>query len=514
MNKKTFYITTPIYYPSGNLHIGHVYTTTIAWVLKNYKRKMGYETLFLTGADEHGQKIQQKASENKMTPQEYVDLMSSKFVKLWNVYGIDYDIFSRTTNKTHMASVQKIFSDLYKKQYIYLSSYEGLYSISDEEFIAKKNAIKKDGKFYHPQSNHLLETIKEESYFLKLKESTIWLEKYISNHPSFISPEKVVRELKNNFLDVGVNDLSITRTSFDWGIKINENDKHVTYVWLDALTNYITMLGYNSNNSELYDKFWANGDEQVHIVGKEITRFHCIYWPIILHLLGLKQPTKIQSHGWIVTSTGKMSKSKNNVVDPMILSEKFDPEIIKYFLVRKLKLDHDGVFNENILIDNYNSELANTFGNLVSRTVAMFSKNFPNLQLQNIKSTSKYDLEFNDKIVDFFHKYKTNMDLFKLDEAFKCTMALGKYSNNYIDITMPWKLTNNLEKLMPILYNLFNSIYAMSAMLEVVIPNKILKVAQIFGIQSFDFKEIINKDKHNKISLKITKLEIIFPRIT
>ena len=426
MKKKTFYITTPIYYPSGNLHIGHLYTTTIAWAVKNYKKKMGYETLFLTGSDEHGQKIEQKANEAKMSPKEYVDVMSKKFVKLWDLYDIDYDIFSRTTNLKHIEAIKRIFDLLYKSDNIYLSQYKGLYSLLDEEYIKETDALKIDDKFYHPQSKHELKYLEEDSFFLKISQNIKWLNSYIEKHDDFIMPKKILNELKTNFLNIGVTDLSITRTSFDWGIKTNLNDKHTIYVWLDALCNYITMLGYSSNDASLYDKYWKNGDEIVHIIGKEISRFHCIYWPNILNLLNLRQPTRIQSHGWIITSTGKMSKSKNNVVDPLELLKIFDPEVIKYFLIKKLKLENDNVFSIDILKETYNADLANTFGNLVSRTIAMFKNNFKDHKLKNIKNDLKINEEIQLKNNFFFNEYTKNMDNFSLDEALNNAINLAK----------------------------------------------------------------------------------------
>ena len=512
MKKKTFYITTPIYYPSGNLHIGHLYTTTIAWAVRNYKKKMGYETLFLTGADEHGQKIEQKANEAKMSPKEYVDVMSKKFVKLWDLYDIDYDIFSRTTNLKHIEAIKRIFDLLYKSDNIYLSQYKGLYSLLDEEYIKETDALKIDDKFYHPQSKHELKYLEEDSFFLKISQNIKWLNSYIEKHNDFIMPKKILNELKTNFLNIGVTDLSITRTSFDWGIKTNLNDKHTIYVWLDALCNYITMLGYSSNDASLYDKYWKNGDEIVHIIGKEISRFHCIYWPNILNLLNLRQPTRIQSHGWIITSTGKMSKSKNNVVDPLELLKIFDPEVIKYFLIKKLKLENDNVFSIDILKETYNADLANTFGNLVSRTIAMFKNNFKDHKLKNIKNDLKINEEIQLKNNFFFNEYTKNMDNFSLDEALNNAINLAKYSNNYIDRTEPWKLKNESNELMIILYNLFNSIYTIGAMLEIVMPTKMKNIAKIFNLDSFNFDNIKDFNKLDNKEISIIDFKILFPR--
>ncbi|MGL4252377.1 MAG: methionine--tRNA ligase, partial [Metamycoplasmataceae bacterium] len=345
--RKTFYITTPIYYPSGNLHLGHLYSTTIAWVIRNYKIKMGYDVLFGTGSDEHGQKIEKKALELKLSPQEYVDIQSKVFSSFWKDSKIDYDLFSRTTNIKHKEAIEKVFNFLLEKEFIYKGHYNGLYSVNDEEFIAEKDAFVKDNKYYHPTSKHLLEFVKEESYFFKMDNFSKWLVEYNAENPDFIIPSKIWLELKKNFIDKKLEDLSITRISFSWGIKINNDPKHVVYVWLDALFSYLTALNWTPDNeTSEYLKYWKNGDEIVQVVGKEITRFHCIYWPIFLKALNIKLPTHILSHGWLITPEGKMSKSKGNVVDPIQLIEKYDIEVIKYFLISQINIFNDGIFDE------------------------------------------------------------------------------------------------------------------------------------------------------------------------
>lgn len=509
--RKTFYITTPIYYPSGNLHIGHLYSTTLAWVIKNYKSKCGYDVKFLTGSDEHGQKIEQKAKEAKMEPQEYVDMQTKKFINLWDSYNIDYDFFSRTTNLNHKKLIEQVFEKMIDKGFIYKGSYKGLYSISDEEFITEAQAINENGYYYHPISKHKLEVIEEESYFFKMNSFVSWLVEYVQEHDDFLIPKKTWNELKNNFLDKNLEDLSITRISFTWGINIKKDPKHVIYVWLDALFNYISALGFNFEKpNDDFVKYWQNGDEVVHIIGKEITRFHCIYWPIFLKSLDIKLPTTILSHGWIVTPEGKMSKSKNNVINPLDLLDKFNNEVIKYYLVSKISINNDGIFSEKLLLNTYNSELVNTIGNLVSRTIVMINKNFLN-PTKFLKTTDDNDLFIINSIKINFENYQKHFDNFLVDLAFEDIINLAKDLNKYIDLTTPWKLNDNLERLSQILNILLNGIYAVLAMLDVVMPNYINEFKKILNINEFNFEQILDFNKFNNI--KINENFIIFPRI-
>lgn len=503
MNKKTFYVTTPIYYPSGTLHIGHVFTTTLAWTLRNYKTKMGYDAKMLTGADEHGLKIQRKAEENKMNPQEYVDKMTDIFKSLWTKLEIDYDYYSRTTSENHVKSVQKIFSDLSSKGDIYKDYYEGLYSVSDEEFFTEKDAVKKEDGYYSPVSDHKLELVKEESYFFKLSKYEEWLKKYIKNNPTFIVNPNTTKELFRNFLDKGLEELSVTRSTFTWGVPILEDDKHILYVWLDALSNYITALGYNNTSNQDFIKYWENGDEIVHIMAKEITRFHCIYWPIMLEALELKQPTSIVSHGWIVTSTGKMSKSKGNVIDPLQLIDEYGPEVVKYYFASKFSLDQDGTFDEEFIKSAYNNELANIFGNLLSRTIAMSVQNFGEQPIKYSDSEQDIDLRMKNDILAHTSEYKEMFDKFQLKNAFESTISLGRKLNNYIDQTTPWLLKTEDEKvrLEKILNTLLNGIYAIYTMLSVVMPNKANEAMKLLGQSSLDFNEISNWNKFNTSQL-------------
>ncbi|MCC3161138.1 MAG: methionine--tRNA ligase [Mollicutes bacterium PWAP] len=510
-NKKTYYVTTPIYYPSGNPHIGTAYTTIIAWTLRNYKNLMGYDSKMATGTDEHGQKIQEKAKKQGISPQEYVDKMNIIYKNLWKDLEIDFDFYSRTTNKNHINAVKEQFSELLKNGNIYKDKYEGLYSISDEEFFTQKQAEKREnGKFYHPVSGHELVEVSEESYFLKNSKFSKWLNEYIFNNESFISNKKVLNELYKNFLEPGLKDLSITRTSFDWGIKTNEYDSHVIYVWLDALNNYITALGYKSNDDKNFKKYWENGDEIVHIVGKEITRFHCLYWPIILKASNIKQPTKILAHGWLITPEGKMSKSKGNVIDPHDLIQKYGVEETKYFFASLLPFGKDGIFSDEIMKNKLNSELSNNYGNLLSRTLAMVNQNFDEFVVYK-KSNEKIDIEIEKNIIKYTNKYIQNFDQNKLDVAFNEIFKLGKKMNSYIDESKPWTLKKNKIRLEQILNRLINGVYAMTTMLSVVMPNKMKIAKEQLGIKELKIELINDFDKFNNI--KVKRGEPLFKRI-
>ncbi len=509
MNKKTFYITTPIYYPSGELHIGHAYTTSLAWTIRNYKTLMGYDAKLLTGADEHGQKIQQKAASAGISEQKYVDKMSELFIALWNKLEVDYDFYSRTTHKNHEESVKKIFTELLCKDVIYKGKYKGLYSVQDEEFFTKTQAEEREGRFFHPVSGHELEEVEEETYFLRMSQFADWLDEAF-NKVKFVKPNKIINELRNNFLNKGLEDLSVTRTSFHWGVPVMEDPNHVIYVWLDALTNYINALGYNSSDDSNYQKYWVNGDEKIHLVGKEITRFHCIYWPIILKALGLKQPDYIVSHGWIVTSEGKMSKSKGNVINPLALIEEFGPEILKYYLVSQISMGQDGVFNKDLLINVFNADLANNFGNLLSRTISMTKQSF-DTEIIHTPSQIKEDKEILELISSSKKAYIEHFDNFDPHKAFEVAMKLSKSLNGYVDATMPWTLKEDKARLEQVLNNLLNGIYAVATFLSVVMPNKMNLVKEQLNIEELSINKIEDFTKFDKVIVK--KGAIVFERI-
>ncbi|OYD26698.1 methionyl-tRNA synthetase [Mycoplasma testudineum] len=510
MNKKTYYITTPIYYPSGDLHLGHLFTTTQAWVMRNFKRSQGYDSIMVTGADEHGQKIYEKAIENKMEPQKYVDMQSQKFIDLWKLAQIDNDLFIRTSSEKHKLIIKKIFTSLFKKGFIYKGEYKGLYSISDEEFVTEANAKFENGKYYHPTSGHELTVLSEESYFFKLNTFYDWLvnEFLIDEN---VESKNVINELKANFLQTTVEDLSVTRIKIDWGIRIDEDPKHVIYVWLDALFNYITVLNYSEIDQSLYEKYWNNGTERVHIIGKEIARFHCIYWPIFLKSLDIKLPTKIVPHGWIITPTGKMSKSKNNVVDPVQLLKEFDPEEVKYFLVAKLNMFKDSVFSKELLINAINSDLANNFGNLISRTTKMIENNFDRPLLYK-ESESEVINDVYKKAEIYYENFKKFMNSYESDEAYSQIILIAKELNNLIDSTEPWKLDKNDPLLEQILIALMNGIYIMALAYKNVMPNKIAMLEKQWN--NIEIAERLISDKNKFSFFKITKGNILFKRLT
>lgn len=363
-NKKLFYVTTPIYYPSAQLHIGHAYTTTLADIINRYKKMAGYETFFLTGSDEHGEKIEKKAKAAGVRPYKFTTMIVDNFKLLWNKLGIEYSKFIRTTDKEHEVGVQKIFSKLYNNGDIYLGEYEGLYCVNCEEFLteAQINKVTKQCLV----CGNKPQKVKEETYFFKVSKYSQFSINYYNNHPGFIEPEARKNEMLNNFILPGLIDLSVTRTTFSWGIKTLENDKYIIYVWIDALSNYLTALGYLSNDETLFNKFWNNGDVEIlQLLGKEIARFHTIYWPSMLESLELRQPNKLLSHGWILFKDTKMSKSIGNVVDPLYLIDKYGRDTLRFYLGYEIPTENDRKFSYEMFLESYNAHLVNNIGNLV-----------------------------------------------------------------------------------------------------------------------------------------------------
>ncbi|WP_027120848.1 methionine--tRNA ligase [Mycoplasmopsis lipofaciens] len=501
MKKKTFYITTPIYYASGPLHIGHLYCTIMAWTIKNYKKAKGYEVKFLTGSDEHGQKIQNKAKNANKSPKEFVDNLVENYKEIWKQWDIEFDYFSRTTNKNHEKIVKNVFSWFLNNGYIYKGQYEGLYSVEDEEFLSKNQAIQKeDGEYYHPSSGHKLVKMSEESYFFNIKKMESWWKKYVNEHPKFLLPKKVLDEIFSNFVNEGLEDLSVTRTNVEWAIPINEDNKHTLYVWLDALFNYVSALGFDLNNpSDDFVKFWEKGDEIVHILGKEISRFHFVYWPMFLKAINLRLPNNIVSHGLLRDKEGrKMSKSLNNVIAPEYLLQKYHPEMIKYFFASQIIFGEDANFSEEKLKDIVNADLVNNYGNLVSRTLKMIHNSFPKGLIYS-KSSKKIHNDIEKNILDFSSIFSQEMDNFKIDKGYKKIIELSSNLNKYIDETAPWKLTNNLEELQHILVRLLNGIYAVSWALQISLPNKISEVANALHIDGFTEDRIKDFSKFDNI---------------
>jgi len=510
LEKKTFYITTPIYYPSDKLHIGHSYTTVAADAVARYKRLKGYDVMFLTGTDEHGQKIQRKAEEKGVTPKQYVDGIVSGIKDMWKLMDISNDRFIRTTDEYHIKSVQQIFKKLYDQGDIYKSEYEGWYCTPCESFWTKTQLV--DGKC--PDCGREVELTKEESYFFRLSKYQDKLIKYIEEHPDFIQPVSRQNEMLNNFLRPGLEDLCVSRTSFDWGIPVTFDEKHVVYVWIDALSNYITALGYGSSDDSDYKKYWP---ADVHLVGKEIVRFHTIIWPAMLMALGEPLPKQVYGHGWLLLEGGKMSKSKGNVVDPVILVEKYGLDAIRYFLLREVPFGSDGVFSNEALINRINSDLANDLGNLVSRTVAMIDKYFGGT-LPSEKVSGDFDEDLKKMVTELTPKVEELMDKLQFSSALAEIWKVISRTNKYIDETMPWVLAKDeasKPRLAAVLYNLAESLRVISILLQPFMTQTPAKIWHQLGLAGSDVLtwESARVWGGYPEGIPVNKGEVIFPRI-
>ncbi|MCO4332165.1 methionine--tRNA ligase [Staphylococcus hyicus] len=446
MVKDTFYITTPIYYPSGNLHIGHAYSTVAGDVIARYKRLQGYDVRYLTGTDEHGQKIQEKAQKAGMSEIEYLDTMIDSIKALWKKLDISNDDFIRTTEKRHTAVVEKIFEKLLKQGDIYLGEYEGWYSVPDETYYTETQLVEpvyENGKIVggkSPDSGHDVELVKEESYFFKLSKYTDRLLAFYDEHPEFIQPPSRKNEMINNFIKPGLDDLAVSRTSFDWGVKVPSNPKHVVYVWLDALVNYISALGYLTDEDELFKKYWP---ADIHLMAKEIVRFHSIIWPIILMALDVPLPKKVFAHGWILMKDGKMSKSKGNVMDPNVLINRYGLDATRYYLMRELPFGSDGVFTPEAFVERTNYDLANDLGNLVNRTISMINKYFDGQLPAYQGPLHELDKDMEQMALDTVKAYHESMDNLQFSVALATVWKFISRTNKYIDETTPWVLAKD-----------------------------------------------------------------------
>lgn len=443
MTKETFYITTPIYYPSGQLHIGNSYTTIATDVLARYKRLQGYDVHYLTGTDEHGQKIETKAKSLNESPKQYLDGMVKDIKELWELLDITNDQFIRTTDEYHKKAVQDIFEQLLEQGDIYLGEYEGWYSVSDEEYFTETQLAEvykdEDGNVIGGKapSGHEVERVKEESYFFKMSKYADQLLEYYDKNPEFILPLSRKHEMINNFIKPGLEDLAVTRTSFSWGIPVRSNPKHVIYVWIDALANYITALGYKSDDPSNFEKYWP---ANVQMIGKEIVRFHAIYWPIMLLALDLPLPKRIFGHGWLLMKDGKMSKSKGNVVYPGMLVERFGLDAIRYYLMREVPFGSDGVFTPEAFVDRMNYDLANDLGNLVNRTVSMINKYFGGEVPEYNGAQNDFDADLERTVKESIEKYEHSMDDLQFNRALEAVWTIVSRTNKYIDETTPWIL--------------------------------------------------------------------------
>lgn len=474
-----FYITTPIYYPSGKFHIGTAYCEVMTDAIKRYKQARGYDAYMLTGLDEHGQKIQTTAEKRGLTPQIHVDEMAEEAKKLWKLMDISYDNFIRTTDEKHCRAVQKIVEKFLKNGDIYKGEYEGWYCMPCENYFTETQLV--DGKC--PDCGREVKKMKEESYFFNMKKYEQWLKDFYSEHPDFIIPESRKNEIFKNFIDPGLEDLCITRNTFDWGIKMPNNPEHVLYVWLDALTNYITALGYMSDDETLFNKYWP---ADLHVVGKEITRFHGIYWPIFLHALGLELPKQIYAHSWVVMKDGKMSKSVGNVVYPETLIERYGLDATKYFLLRFMSFGQDSIFTPEDFVERFNSDLANDLGNLLNRTIGMMNKYFEGIIPTDIKTKTEFDDQFEAFIKTQIEKVEEKMDAYHVSDALKEIWAIISRTNKYIDETSPWVLAKQEDKepLKAVMYNLANSLRRIAIMVKPFIPGTAEKMLEQLGINN------------------------------
>ena len=482
-NKKIFYITTPLYYSSGKPHIGHAFTTILADVICRYKNTLGYETYLLTGMDEHGQKIEQTANNINVNVKIMLSETAECFKKLWKDLNINYSFFVKTSDQKHIETVQKVFSQILNQEKIYLNNWEGYYCVSCEENYTKSQTIKDEDGNLRCKIGHKLVYKDEPSYFLKTSQYNNWIKNFYLQHPDFIIPSNRITELLNNFINEGLTDLSISRTTVKWGVPIQENNKHTIYVWFDALLGYLSGLGFLTNSDHMFEHIWQNKNtEIVQLMSKEITRFHCIYWPIMLDILKLRQPDQIISHSWIVTKEGKMSKSLGNVVDPYAYINKYSSDALRYFLTKEVSYNHDLIFSEDLFVECFNNDLANNYGNLITRIGGMLKKYFNNVvPYFDVNKLDVNDQQLLSKQKELLDSYKNLVDKFKISKLINKTQDLITSCNKYIEDSKPWELFKNnnhvkLSNVLNILFDISTCIIYIFAPILVDTTNKVLEM--------------------------------------
>ena len=517
---KSFYITTPIYYPSGKLHIGSAYTTIACDVLARYKRMMNYDVFYLTGLDEHGQKIQQKAEEAGITPQAYVDGMAVGVKELWQLLDISYDKFIRTTDDYHEKVVAQVFERLLEQDDIYLGEYSGWYSVSDEEFFTESQLAEvyrdENGKVIGgvAPSGHEVEWVSEESYFLRLSKYQDRLVEFFKSQPDFITPDGRLNEMLKNFIEPGLEDLAVSRTTFTWGVPVPSNPKHVVYVWIDALLNYVTALGYGQEDHENFDKFW-NGTV-FHMVGKDILRFHSIYWPILLMMLDIKLPERLIAHGWFVMKDGKMSKSKGNVIYPEMLVERFGLDPLRYYLMRSLPVGSDGTFTPEDYVARINYELANDLGNLLNRTVAMINKYFGGQVPAYVENVTVFDADLAKVVEENIAEYHKQMNAVDYPRALEAVWNIISRTNKYIDETAPWVLAKedgDKEQLAAVMAHLAASLRVVAHLIQPFMMNTSNAIMEQLGLGlDFDLENLTLAGFPENVTV-VAKGTPIFPRL-